>query len=61
MSVPFASRVWSTTGLTSSYRTLRLLGAPEVVAAVREHVTALPDAADAGEQLRALGSVARFR
>ncbi|GAB3694906.1 MmgE/PrpD family protein [Saccharopolyspora tripterygii] len=38
-----------------------LLGAPEVVAAVREHVTALPDAADAGEQLRALGSIARFR
>ncbi|RRO19376.1 2-methylcitrate dehydratase [Saccharopolyspora rhizosphaerae] len=38
-----------------------LLGAPEVVAAVREQCAALPDAADAGDVLRALGSATRFR
>ena len=38
-----------------------LLGAPEVVADVRNHVAELPGAADAGELLRSLGSAIRFR
>ncbi|MEV4643824.1 MmgE/PrpD family protein [Saccharopolyspora sp. NPDC049357] len=38
-----------------------LLGAPKVVAAIRDHVAELPGAADAGELLRSLGSAIRFR
>jgi 2-methylcitrate dehydratase PrpD len=38
-----------------------LLGAPEAVEAVRDHVAELPSAADAGELLRSLGSAIRFR
>lgn len=38
-----------------------LLGAHDVVAGIREHCAALPDAADAGELLRALGPVTHFR
>ncbi|MBA8824143.1 2-methylcitrate dehydratase PrpD [Saccharopolyspora lacisalsi] len=38
-----------------------LLGAPDVVTGIRDHCAALPDAADTGERLRALGSVTRFR
>ncbi|GAA4872277.1 MmgE/PrpD family protein [Saccharopolyspora cebuensis] len=38
-----------------------LLGAPDVVVGIRDRCAALPEAADAGEPLRALGRVTHFR